>query len=120
MSTGDDCGCGGGHGCGGPGAGPCAGASGCGCCQGVQALTPAVIINRPGLSQIAYRAGTHASFLATIEAALAGAAEPALHALRGRTPDDPSIAFLDCWAAVADVLTFYTQRIANEASSWPG
>jgi predicted phage baseplate assembly protein len=80
----------------------------------VQALTPAVIINRPGLSQIAYRAGTHGSFLATMEAALSGAAEPVLRALRVRTPDDPSIAFLDCWATVGDVLTFYTERIANE------
>ena len=119
MSTGDDCGCGGGcggqgGGAGGPGAGPCAGPSGCGCCQGVQALTPAVIINRPGLSQIAYRAGTHGSFLATMEAALSGAAEPVLRALGVRTPDDPSIAFLDCWATVGDVLTFYTERIANE------
>ncbi len=119
MSTGDGCGCGcgGGGGCGGaggPAAGRCAGPSGCGCCQGVQALTPAVIVNRPGLSQIAYRAGTYGSFLATMEAALSGAAEPALHALRARTPDDPSIAFLDCWATVADVLTFYTERLANE------
>jgi predicted phage baseplate assembly protein len=119
VSTGDDCGCGcgGGGGCGGtggPAAGPCAGPSGCGCCQGVQALTPAVIINRPGLSQIAYRAGTHPSFLATMAAALSGATEPALRALRVRTPDDPSIAFLDCWATVGDVLTFYTERIANE------
>jgi predicted phage baseplate assembly protein len=123
VSTGDDCGCGcgGGGGCGGqgggaggPGAGPCAGPSDCGCCQGVQALTPAVIINRPGLSQIAYRAGTHGSFLATMEAALSGAAEPVLRALRVRTPDDPSIAFLDCWATVGDVLTFYTERLANE------
>lgn len=123
MSTGDDCGCGcgGGGGCGGqgggaggPGAGPCAGPSDCGCCQGVQALTPAVIINRPGLSQIAYRAGTHGSFLATMEAALSGAAEPVLRALRVRAPDDPSIAFLDCWATVGDVLTFYTERLANE------
>lgn len=109
MSTG--CGCGG---AGGPAAGPCAAPSGCGCCQGVQALTPVVVINRPGLSQIAYRAGTYGSFLATMEAALSGAAEPDLHALRARNLDDPSIAFLDCWATVADVLTFYTERIANE------
>jgi hypothetical protein len=109
MSTG--CGCGG---AGGPAAGPCAGPSGCGCCQGVQALTPVVIVNRPGLSQIAYRAGTYGSFLATMEAALSGAAEPDLHALRARNLDDPSIAFLDCWATVADVLTFYTERLANE------
>lgn len=118
MSTSGGCGCGGkGGGCGGaggPAAGPCAGPSSCGCCQGVQALTPAVIINRPGLSQIAYRVGTHGSFLATMQAALSGAAEPALRALRARTLDDPSIAFLDCWATVGDVLTFYTERIANE------
>ena len=115
MSTGDDCGCGcgGTGGCGGA-AGPCAGPSGCGCCQGVQALTPVTIVNRPGLGQLAYRAGTHASFLATMAAALSGADEPALRALRVRTPDDPSIAFLDCWATVADVLTFYTERVANE------
>jgi hypothetical protein len=81
----------------------------------VQALTPAVIDNRPGLSQLASRVGTHASFLATMQAALSGAAEPALQALLTRAPDDPSIAFLDCWATVADVLTFYTERIANEA-----
>ena len=49
-----------------------------------------------------------------MQAALSGAAEPALNALAARTPDDPSIAFLDCWATVADVLTFYTERIANE------
>ena len=111
----DDCGCGCGGSCGsGTGSGPCAGPSSCGCCEGVQALTPAVIYNRPGLSQLAYRVGTHASFLATMQAALSGAAEPALHALLVRTPDDPSIAFLDCWAAVGDVLTFYTERIANE------
>jgi predicted phage baseplate assembly protein len=116
VSTGDGCGCGcgGGGGCGGQGGGPCGGPSGCGCCQRVQALTPVAIINRPGLSQITYRAGTHGSFLATMQAALSSAAEPVLRALRARTPDDPSIAFLDCWATVGDVLTFYTERIANE------
>ena len=112
MSSGCGCGCGG-SGCAG-GGGPCAGPGDCGCCQGVQALTPMAILNRPGLSQIAYRAGTHGSFLATMQAALSGAAEPALNALRTRAPDDPSIAFLDCWATVADILTFYQERIANE------
>lgn len=113
------CGCGGGcgggcAGTGASGAGPCAGPSSCGCCEGVQALTPATISNPPGLSQIAYRVGTQASFLETMQAALSGAAEPALNALAVRTPEDPSIAFLDCWATLADVLTFYQERIANE------
>ena len=31
-----------------------------------------------------------------------------------RSLDDPSIALLDAWAIVADVLTFYQERIANE------
>ena len=37
-----------------------------------------------------------------------------LTALTARAPDDPSIALLDAWATVADVLTFYQERIANE------
>lgn len=110
MST--DCGCGGSAAV--TGAGPCAGPSTCGCCEGIAALTPVTIINRPGLSQLSYRVGTHGEFLATMLAGLSGAAEPALHALTVRAEDDPSIAFLDCWATIADVLTFYTERIANE------
>ena len=31
------------------------------------------------------------------------------------TDDDFAIALLDAWATVADVLTFYQERIANEA-----
>ncbi|HET9252846.1 MAG TPA: putative baseplate assembly protein [Candidatus Eisenbacteria bacterium] len=34
--------------------------------------------------------------------------------LTRRTPDDPAIAFLDAWAMVGDVLTFYQERYANE------
>src|SRR5947208_2390291 len=39
---------------------------------------------------------------------------PELAALKSRNPDDPAIALLDSWATVADVLTFYQERIANE------
>ena len=35
-------------------------------------------------------------------------------ALTTRAPDDPSIALLDAWAAVLDVIAFYQERIANE------
>ena len=35
-------------------------------------------------------------------------------ALTTRDADDPAIALLDAWATVADVLTFYQERIANE------
>ena len=37
-----------------------------------------------------------------------------LAGLKVRTGDDPSIALLDAWATVADVLAFYTERIATE------
>lgn len=37
-----------------------------------------------------------------------------LRALTTRESSDPAIAFLDGWATVADVLTFYQERIANE------
>ena len=37
-----------------------------------------------------------------------------LRRLTTRDPADPSIALLDAWAIVADVLTFYQQYIANE------
>ena len=40
----------------------------CGCCQGVQRLTPMVVANRPGLSALAYRVGTHPSFLESMKA----------------------------------------------------
>ena len=42
----------------------------CVCCDGVARETPAAIFNRPGLSQIAYRVGTHASFKASLLASL--------------------------------------------------
>ena len=37
-----------------------------------------------------------------------------LKRLTTREPGDPSIALLDAWAMLADVLTFYQERIANE------
>lgn len=77
-------------------------------------LTPITIANRPGLDAIAYRAGTHGSFLETMKARLSSSAFPALAELTTRESRDASIAMLDAWATVADVLTFYQERIANE------
>src|SRR5436309_5408770 len=87
----------------------------CGCCEGVTAETPSVMENRPGLSAIAYRAGTHAQFRETLQARLSGSQQPALRGLTTREASDFTIALLDSWATVADVLTFYQERIANEA-----
>ena len=86
----------------------------CGCCEGVDILTPQTTANRPGLDALAYRAGTHATFLETMLARLSSADYPALAGLTTRDPGDPAIAFLDAWALVGDVLTFYQERIANE------
>ena len=105
----------------------------CGCCEGTQVVTPISIANRPGLDALAYRVGTQASFLETmkarlsnlgitldaLEAAATGAGQPGtqLYPLQGlstRDENDPAIAFLDVWATVADVLTFYQERLANE------
>ena len=86
----------------------------CECCQGIEVITPLEVANRPGLDALAYRAGTHATFLASMKARLSSGEYPALAALATREPDDPAIALLDAWATVADVLTFYQERIANE------
>ena len=82
----------------------------CGCCEGIAASTPVEIANRPGLTAIAYRVGTHAQFKQSMLARLSGVA-----GLTTRGDDDFSVALLDAWATVADVLTFYQERIANES-----
>jgi hypothetical protein len=87
----------------------------CGCCAGLAAETPAVVVNRPGLSAVSYRAGTHSSFKASMLAALSSAEFPALKDLRTRANDDFTIALLDAAAVVADVLTFYQERLVNES-----
>ncbi len=99
----------------------------CGCCEGVQQLTPANECNRPGLDSISYRAGTHGQFLASMKARLStmeveGVGSDAqtiekfrpLQSLTTRDTKDFSIALLDSWATVGDVLSFYQERIANE------
>jgi len=86
----------------------------CGCCEGVEVLTPLPTANRPGLPALSYRIGTHATFLETMKARLASNDYPKLAELTTREADDPAIALLDAWATVGDVLTFYQERIANE------
>lgn len=68
--------------------------------------------NRPGLSEIRYRLGNHPQFKETMLRALSES--PALSGLSTRDDDDASIALIDSWATVLDVLTFYQERIANE------
>src|SRR4029079_12186658 len=68
--------------------------------------------NRPGLQAIAYRVGTHASFVARMLRRLATETvpfatdptqlrPPPLARLTTRSTNDPAIALLDAWATVA-------------------
>src|SRR5262249_7336993 len=86
----------------------------CGCCQGITAIVPEAIFNRQGLSQVRYRVGTQVDFLRSALAAISDPQFSALRSLTTRDTDDFTIALLDGWATLADVLTFYQERIANE------
>jgi predicted phage baseplate assembly protein len=88
------------------------GTSCCNCCTGIGQETPVTITNRPGLSQIAYRVGTWAQFKSSMLDALSSS--PSLVRLKTRSDDDFSIALLDSFAVVCDILTFYSERSANE------
>ena len=84
----------------------------CGCCEPAAPLTPLRVENRPGLSAVAYRIGTYASFREAMLEAIART--PELASLTTRRSDDYAITLIECWAAVCDVLTFYQERYANE------
>ncbi len=87
----------------------------CGCCEGVGAETPQAIGNRHGLSAVAYRIGDHARFRASLHAALSDSAFGPLSRLLARDDADFTIGLIDAFACSADVLTFYQERLANEA-----
>jgi predicted phage baseplate assembly protein len=83
--------------------------------------------NAPGLPALRYRVGTHGRFMQAMQARLSttvvqgvgsdGQTSAEFRPLQGlttRDSGDPSIALLDAWATVGDVLTFYQERIANE------
>ena len=90
------------------------GTNDCGCCEGTKQQTPERLYNRPSLTAIAYRVGSRADFKRSMLARLSSAELPALARLRIRDDDDFSIALLDGWATVCDVLSFYQERNANE------
>ena len=78
--------------------------------------------NDPGLPALRYRVDTQPGFYArmlqSLPLARADANQPdsprPLARLLSRSSDDPTVAFVDACACVADVLTFYQERIANE------
>lgn len=85
----------------------------CGCCTTPAAAVPGEVRNRPWLSAVAYRIGTFATFRKAIFDELSRT--PALASLTARVPDDYTITTIELWAAVADVISFYQERIANDA-----
>ncbi|MFG2550439.1 putative baseplate assembly protein [Streptomyces sp. NPDC048581] len=88
-----------------------------GACRGGhdERLAPAPVHNPPGRTALDYRVGEYGSFRAALLDRLASPAYPALGGLTVRTPDDPSIGLLDATAVLGDLLTFHSERIADEA-----
>ncbi|MDM0112233.1 hypothetical protein QTI66_08730 [Variovorax sp. J22R133] len=92
----------------------------CHCCEDLG--EPDAVRNDPGLPALSYRVDTHQGFYArmvqSLPLARSDANDPAsgrpLAQLLTRSSDDPTVALLDACACVADVLTFYQERIANE------
>lgn len=88
----------------------------CGCDE--REAQPSPHFNPPGQPALRYRLGSHRSFLRRMIARLSqqalAAGQRPLAALTTRDAADPSLALLDAAATLADVLTFYQERIANE------
>ena len=90
-------------------------------CQGIQTLTPMPIRILAGQKELNFRIGTYAEYFESMLAALgrgrsdlSSNERSVLSYLTARDKDDPSIAMLDAWAVLADVLTFYNERYMNE------
>jgi len=96
-----------------------------GCCNAAipPPSAPVIPSNPPGLSIITYRIGTFSSFRRAMldEVAdphlldlLGGAVNPFASWHEGMDGDYQTM-FIELWAYLADILTFYQERIANEA-----
>ena len=79
-------------------------------CEATQ--DPQVVTNPPGLTAISYRADDFTGFRRALLTPLDG--ETSLGPWRP-APADLGLQMLEWWAYLADILTFYNERIANEA-----
>ena len=79
---------------------------------GVHTRDPQVVNNPPGLDAIAYRVDNFTGFRRALLRALPG--ERAIGAWRPAA-GDLGLQVLEWWAYLADVLTFYNERFANES-----
>ena len=73
---------------------------------------PAVLFNPPGRDAIAYRVGTYPTFRRALLQSLAHETE--LTQWRPGAKRDLALQLVEWWAYLADILTFYNERIANE------
>src|SRR5215472_7876421 len=80
-------------------------------CPCAQAQDPHIITNPPALAQVAYRADDFTGFRRSLLRPLLG--EQAIGVWRP-APGDLGLQVLEWWAYLADVLTFYNERTANE------
>jgi hypothetical protein len=87
----------------------------CGCCEDIRSILPVEIYNRPGLPSLQYRIGNHASFKRRMLSRLSSSEFQQLQDLKVRDENDFVIALIDAWAMGLDILTFYQERISNEA-----
>jgi|AraplaMF_Col_mMF_1032025.scaffolds.fasta_scaffold00035_120 predicted phage baseplate assembly protein len=87
----------------------------CGGCAGIAAATPSEPGNRPGLPVVSARLGGYGTFWRTQLAMLSSSELGKLSELRTREPDDYSIALIDAWSTIGEVLSFYGDQFTNEA-----
>lgn len=85
----------------------------CNCPPDDGEATPRILYNPPGQAALVARVGDHGAFLESLLTETVRA--PQLDGLKVREGDDFTIGLLDAWAVTLDVLTFYQERIANEA-----
>jgi len=85
-------------------------------------LHPQVIYNAPGLRTIEYRVGEYPGFRAALLQALPGETEltqtidgQVIQVWRPGAEGDLAVQLIEWWAYLADVLTFYNERIATQA-----
>lgn len=91
-------------------------------CPCGQFVHPAAISNLPGLSEVSYRVGDYTTFRHALLRALAG--ETCLtrtvngevkQIWRPGAEGDLAVQMMEWWAYLADILTFYNERTANQA-----
>ena len=81
-------------------------------CPCDQFTHPQVISNPPGRTSIAYRVGDYIAFREALLRSRPGEVE--LLNWRPGAQGDLAVQMVEWWAYLADILTFYNERIANE------